>query len=136
MAENFSTYFRDIAQKQKSDFLKDFSSKAIIAHCSSGYQHSLKEILTSQAMNQKIQQMSCAQEQATLDRFFETLATCEDKATYGPKSVDVAIREMAVETLLISDKLFRSKNTEQRKHYVRIHDKALRDGITVVVFNS
>lgn len=65
-------------------------------------------------MNQKIQQMSCAQEQGLLDKFFETLAICEEKATYGPKSVDAALKEMAVETLLISDKLFRSKNVEQR----------------------
>jgi stalled ribosome rescue protein Dom34 len=32
------------------------------------------------------------------------------------------MREMAVETLLISDKLFRSKNIEQRKFYVGLHD--------------
>lgn len=56
--------------------------------------------------------MSCATETATLDKFFEMLAVCEDKVTYGPKSVEIALREMAVETLLISDKLFRAKNIE------------------------
>jgi protein pelota len=56
--------------------------------------------------------MSCASETAVLDKFFETLAMCEDKCTYGPKSVEVALREMAVETLLISDKLFRAKNID------------------------
>ena len=43
---------------------------------------------------------------------------------------------MAVETLLISDKLFRAKNTEQRKFYVDLHDSAQRNGINVVVFGS
>jgi protein pelota len=57
-----------------------------------------------------------------LDKFFETLAMASDKCTYGPKSVSVAMREMAVETLLISDKLFRSKNIDQRKFYVGLHD--------------
>ena len=57
-----------------------------------------------------------------LDKFFETLALASDKVTYGPKSVSVALREMAVETLLLSDKLFRSKNIEQRKFYVSLHD--------------
>lgn len=56
--------------------------------------------------------MSCANETAILDKFFETLAVCEDKVTYGPKSVQIALREMAVDTLLISDKLFRAKNIE------------------------
>lgn len=61
---------------------------------------------------------------------------CEDKCTYGPKSVECALREMAVETLLVSDKLFRSKNIEMRKFYVGLHDKAVRDGLHVVVFGS
>ena len=66
--------------------------------------------------------MSCAQETQVLDRFFETLAVCMDKVTYGPKSVEIALREMAVETLLVSDKLFRSKDIEKRKYYVGMHD--------------
>ena len=80
--------------------------------------------------------MSCASETAILDKFFETLALCEDKCTYGPRSVEIALREMAVETLLISDKLFRAKNIEQRKFYVKMHDTAYRDGLNVVVFSS
>lgn len=80
--------------------------------------------------------MSCAAETQVLDKFFETLALCEDKVTYGPKSVECALREMPAETLLISDKLFRSKNVEQRKHYVKLHEMALKDGINVVVFGS
>ena len=71
-----------------------------------------------------------------LDRFFETLAVCEDKVTYGPKSVEIALREMAVETLLISDKLFRAKDVEKRKYYVNMHDRAKRDGLSIVIFGS
>ena len=80
--------------------------------------------------------MSCASETAALDKFFETLAMCEDKCTYGPKSVECALNEMAVETLLVSDKLFRNKNIELRKFYVKLHDKAVRDGLNVVVFGA
>lgn len=43
---------------------------------------------------------------------------------------------MAVETLLISDKLFRSKDIEKRKYYVRLHDRGLKEGLKVVVFSS
>lgn len=56
--------------------------------------------------------MACASETVTLDKFFETLAMCESKCTYGPKSVEVALNEDAIETMLVSDKLFRSKNLE------------------------
>ena len=93
-------------------------------------------MLSNSAVNQRIVSMSCAQETQILDRFFETLGTTEDKVTYGPKSVQKALHEMAVETLLISDKLFRSKDIDKRKYYVNMHDRALRDGLKVVVFGS
>lgn len=127
VCENFVAHLKDVLQKKSTDiFLKDFISKVITAHCSSGFQHSLKEILSSSFMNQKIASMACASETATLDKFFETLAMCESKCTYGPKSVEVALNEDAIETMLVSDKLFRSKNLELRKFYVKLHDKALR----------
>ena len=110
------------ADKRQTTFLKDIVAKSFCCHCSTGYQHSLKEILSNTAVNQKIVDLSCAQETQILDTFFTTLAVCEDKVTYGPKSVEIALREMAVETLLISDKLFRAKDVEKRKHYVRMHD--------------
>jgi len=87
-------------------------------------------------VNQKIIDLSCAQETQVLDRFHEMLAVCEDKVTYGPKSVEIALREMAVETLLVSDKLFRAHDIEKRKYYVKMHDTATRNGLKVVVFGS
>ena len=35
--------------------------------------------------------MSCASEIAILDKYFEMLAIAEDKVTYGPKSVEMAL---------------------------------------------
>jgi protein pelota len=68
--------------------------------------------------------MACAKETEVLEKFFETLATCEDKVTYGPKSVEYSLREGAIDTMLISDKLFRAKNIEQRKYYVGLYEEA------------
>lgn len=134
--ENFYNYLKEISDKKQNSFIKDLLSMTIIEHCSTGFKHSLNELLSSQQVTQRIQSMSCASETAILDRFFEQLATCEDKVTYGPKSVEIALREMAVDKLLISDKLFRAKNIEQRKYYVGLYEKANRDGINVVIFGS
>jgi protein pelota len=38
-----------------------------------------------------------------------------DRACYGFKSTDFAMKSQAVDTLLISDKLFRAKNISVRK---------------------
>ena len=87
VAENFSKYLKDAAEKKQSSFLKDVCCKTIVSHCSSGYKHSLGELMSNQNVTAKISSMSCANETAALDKFFEMLAVCEDKVTYGPKSV-------------------------------------------------
>ena len=84
----------------------------VLAHCSSGFKHSLNEIMGDQTVVQRIQNMACSGETAMLDKFFETLAVCEDKVTYGPKSVAKAMEHNSVDVLLLSDKLFRAKNIE------------------------
>ena len=108
----------------------------ILAHCSSGFKHSLNEIMGDQTVMATVQSMACSGETAMLEKFFEMLAVCEDKVTYGPKSVEKALENNAVETLLLSDKLFRAKNVEQRKYYVKIYDRATHLGLNVVLFGA
>ena len=66
----------------------------------------------------KLQNMTCFAEAATLDRFFEKLSNDYNSVCYGPRSVKYALDSDAVEVLLISDKLFRAKNVVMRKEYV------------------
>ena len=80
--------------------------------------------------------MACLGETTMLEKFFETLAVSEDKVTYGPKSVDKAMELNAVEVLLLSDKLFRAKNLEQRQFYVSLYETATQNGIQVVLFGA
>ena len=84
----------------------------VLAHCSSGFKHSLHEIMGDKTVMASINNMACSGETALLDKFFETLAVCTDKVTYGPKSVSKALEHNSVECLLLSDKLFRAKNVE------------------------
>ena len=58
--ENFFNYMRDQAEKRQSAFLKQIVSKSILAHCSTGFKHSLKEILSNTSVNQKIIDLACA----------------------------------------------------------------------------
>ena len=72
----------------------------------------------------------------SLDRFFEALAVNPDKVCYGKRSVEYAMDNQAVETLMISDKLFRAKNLVTRKAYVSLVDKAERLGVSTMIFSS
>lgn len=45
--ENFFNYTKEVAEKKGSLFLKDCVSKMILSHCSSGFKHSLTELMSS-----------------------------------------------------------------------------------------
>jgi protein pelota len=60
----------------------------------------------------------------------------QDRVCYGRKSVEFALNNMAVETLFVSDKLFRAKNLATRKVFVSMVERAERDGMTAIIFSS
>ena len=49
--ENFFNYMKGQSENKQSAFLKDIVSKTILSHCSTGFKHSLKEILSNTAVN-------------------------------------------------------------------------------------
>jgi protein pelota len=108
--DHFLKYLVEVAEKKKSSTLKILISKAILVHCTSGFKHSLNEILHKKEIQSKIEDMGCYSESLILDQFFEELRTSDNKVCYGINSVKYALENSAVETLLISDHLFRSKN--------------------------
>ena len=58
--ENFYNYLKDVASKKENKFLKDVMNKLVLSHCSSGFKHSLKEILSNTEVTRRIEHMSCS----------------------------------------------------------------------------
>lgn len=50
--------------------------------------------------------------------------------------MEYALDNQAVETLLISDKLFRSKNVSVRKKFVSMIERAEKEGLQSIIFSS
>lgn len=71
-----------------------------------------------------------------LDKFYKTMALDNDRVAYGAKYVVEANEFHAIDTLLISDKLFRHKNFEQRKLFIQQKEAVEKNGGSVVVFSS
>jgi protein pelota len=65
------------------------------------------EILQDPAVVSKISDTKAASEVKALESFYTTLQCEPDKAFYGKKHVEKANEAQAIETLLISDNLFR-----------------------------
>lgn len=90
-------------------------SRIVLVHTSSGYKHSLKEVLDAPNVMNMIKDTKAAQEVRVLKDFFDMLSNDPDRACYGPKHVEVAHERLAVQTLLITDELFRNADIPMRK---------------------
>ncbi|CAF2150330.1 unnamed protein product, partial [Brassica napus] len=82
-------------------------SRIILVHTNSGYRHSLGEVLNAPNVMNMIKDTKAAKEVKALNDFFTMLSNDPARACYGPKHVEVAHERMAVQTLLITDELFR-----------------------------
>jgi protein pelota len=55
-----------------------------------------------------------------LNTFLELMCTDPQRAVYGYRHVCYARSQQSIETLMVSDSLFRSKDMAQRRKYVRL----------------
>lgn len=111
-------------------------SRIILVHTSSGYKHSLKEVLDAPNVMSMIKDTKAAQEVQALKDFFDMLSNDPTRACYGPKHVEVAHDRMAVQTLLITDDLFRNADVATRRKYVNLVNSVKNSGGTAHVFSS
>ena len=71
-----------------------------------------------------------------LNKFMRLLDTHPDKAYYGYFHVQKANEELAIDSLLISDELFRSSDIHTRKKYVSLVESVRERGGTVYIFST
>ncbi|XP_072390938.1 protein pelota [Diabrotica undecimpunctata] len=134
--DQFYEYMFQTAVKTDNKILLENKSKFMLIHSSSGFKHSLQEILQDPSVINKISDTKAAGEVKILENFY-TMLQCEPaKAFYGKKHVEKANSEQAIETLLISDNLFRCQDVKLRKEYVNLVDSVRESGGDVKIFSS
>ncbi|KAL1490746.1 hypothetical protein ABEB36_013393 [Hypothenemus hampei] len=134
--DQFHEYMFQMAVKTDNKILIDNKPKFMLVHASSGFKHSLKEVLQDPAVISKISDTKAASEVKTLEQFYTTLQCEPAKAFYGKKHIEKANEAQAIETLLISDKLFKCSEANLRKQYVNIVDSVRESGGNVKIFSS
>src|SRR5690349_12591977 len=105
--DQFFEYMIQQAIKSDIKVLTDNKSKFMLIHASSGFKHSLKEVLQDSSVMAKMTDTKATSEVKRLEEFYKMLQFEPSRAFYGKKHVLHAIEAQAVETLLISDNLFR-----------------------------
>ncbi|KAK7087533.1 protein pelota-like [Littorina saxatilis] len=134
--DQFAEYMLNQAVKQDLKVLTENRSKFVLVHASSGFKHSLKEVLNDPAVTARLSDTKALGEVKALDDFYQMLQNDPDRAFYGVRHCEKAADLQAIETLLVSDELFRSQDVQQRKRYVRMVDSVQENGGTVKIFSS
>ncbi|XP_010551095.1 PREDICTED: protein PELOTA 1 [Tarenaya hassleriana] len=111
-------------------------SRILLVHTTSGYRHSLREVLDAPNVMNMIKDTKAAKEVQALKEFFDMLSNESARACYGPKHVEIAHERMAVQTLLITDELFRNSDIATRKKYVKLVESVKGSGGEAYIFSS
>jgi len=134
--DQFYDYMLQQAAKTENKMILDNKDKFLLVHSSSGFKHSLKEVLGNPAVMAKLSDTKAAGEVKCLESFFETLQSEPDKAFYGLAHVEKANESQAIETLLICDSLFRASTVAMRKRYVDLVESVKESNGEVKIFSS
>ncbi|KAE8668517.1 Protein PELOTA 2 [Hibiscus syriacus] len=111
-------------------------SRIILVQTSSGYKHSLREVLDAPSVMKMIKDTKAAEEVRTFRDFFDMLSNDPARACYGPKHVGIAHERLAVQTLLITDDLFRSSDVKTRQKYEDLVKEVKKAGGIAHIFSS
>ena len=134
--DQYMDYMIEQAVKSDNKVILENKSKFLLVHASSGFKHSLKEVLAEPAVISRIADTKAASEVKALEAFYTILQTDPSRAFYGKKHVITANEAQAIETLLISDKLFRCQDVALRKEYVELVETVKESGGDVKIFSS
>ncbi|KAK0703906.1 hypothetical protein B0T26DRAFT_658666 [Lasiosphaeria miniovina] len=132
VAQDFRAYMQSEGAKRADKRLQRIAKDAVVVHSSTGYVHSLNEILKSPEVQVTMRDKKFTTETALMDQFYERLRKDDGRAWYGAKPVAKAVEEGAVGrgggVILINNSFFRSLDIPTRKKYVALVDRVKDDG--------
>lgn len=134
--DQFHSYMLLEAERRELRSIIENKSRIVLAHASSGYKHSLGEVLDAPNVMSMIKDTKAAQEVKALKDFHEMMSSDPARACYGPKHVQVAHEQLAIQTLLLTDELFRNADIQTRKKYVELAESVKNAGGTTHIFSS
>ncbi|GAB5363530.1 hypothetical protein AAMO2058_000891200 [Amorphochlora amoebiformis] len=124
------------ANKGNKKSILENKNKFIPRHASSGHMQALREVLADPSVADLIKETKAFDEVKTLERFFEMMNKNSDQAFYGYNDVVSANEAKAVDSLLVTDTLFRSKDIRTRQKYVKLVESCRENGAKVQIFSS
>ena len=135
-ASSSSSSTSDQQQQHQYGSLLPHKHKFVLCRCSSGHKHAIDEVLSDSKIMAQIQDTKVVREVTVLNRFMRMISTDPHRAYYGYASVRRAQDLSAIDSLLVTDQLFRANNVTVRKQYVQLVEDCRESGGHVHVFST
>jgi len=134
--DQYAEYMFSQAIKLEQKVITENKSKFILVHSSSGFKHSLQEVLSDPAVSSRLSDTKATSEVRALQTFYTMLQNEPDRAFYGVDHVERANEMLAIETLMVTDDLFRSTDLVTRKRFVNLVESVRDNNGDVKIFSS
>lgn len=122
--DDFFKYLQEEMVRRDDRAFIENKSKFVLCKASSGHKHALDEVFSDPAIMSRMVDTKVAREVDALNKFMRMMEVDPDRAYYGFAHVLKAQEQLAVDTLLVTDQLFRSSNIKTRKEFVSLVEEA------------
>eukprot|EP00536_Pseudo-nitzschia_multiseries_P010197 jgi/Psemu1/25321/gm1.25321_g len=136
--DDFYAYLKDECFKRDDrPFMEAVNrEKFVLVKASNGHKYALEEVFSDPVICKKIESTKVMDEVAVLQKFMRMMDVDPDKAYYGYHHVKSASEQMAIDSLLVTDQLFRASSPKVRREYVDLVESVRANGGTVYVFST
>mmetsp|Transcript_14871 Transcript_14871/g.25409 ORF Transcript_14871/g.25409 Transcript_14871/m.25409 type:complete len:419 (-) Transcript_14871:80-1336(-) len=134
--DDFFKYLLAESVRREDRPLIEHKGKFVLCHSSSGHKHAIEELFSDPGVMSRVTETKLSKEIDVLNKFMRLLDTHPEKAYYGYFHVQKANEELAIDSLLISDELFRSSDIVTRKKYVELVETVRERGGSVYIFST
>lgn len=130
--DEFRRFLLSEARRLKMKSVEDNKSRIVVAGCKCD----LKEVLNDEGVMNMIKDSKVVLEIRAFKELWDLLDSNSGRACYGPKNVEAAQEMMAIETLLITDDLYRSADVKTRQKYMGLVRSVKEGGGKALVYSS
>ncbi|KAF8819354.1 putative Pelota [Cardiosporidium cionae] len=127
-------------KKEANDkvYIPLLSKKDIIitAKASCVYKQALTEIMNKEEVKRVLTDTKAMLHIQALDKFYKMMQSSPDRISYGFEETYHAVEQGAVQTLMITNNLFRNLDVTTRKSYVALTEKAKLSRAEILIFSE
>lgn len=134
--DDFFKYAMQEAVRRDDRAFIENKSKFVLCKASNGHKYALEELFSDPAIMAQMTDTKVAKEVNVLNKFMRMMDTDPDRAYYGYAHIAKAHEQLAIDSLLVTDELFRSSNVKTRRAYVDLVESVRENGGQVYIFSS